>query len=98
MSWPVARKVSAAVGAAVPPVEVAGGPVEVAGAPVEVAGVAGATAVLAVPALLVAVGLAPCGVGPEQAVNSRARQASDAQAATCRGLGAFVIPMMSHPF
>src|SRR5271165_923867 len=102
MSWPVARKVSAPVAAAVPPSVVAGVPGEVAGVPGEVAGalvevaeVAGAAAVLAVPGLLVAVGLAPCGVGPEQAVNSRARQASDAQAATCRGLDAFVVLMMS---
>ena len=33
-----------------------------------------------------------------QAVNSTAIPASDAQAATVRGLGAFVIPMMSKPF
>ena len=32
-----------------------------------------------------------------QAVNSTAIQASDAQAATCRGLGTFVIPMVSNP-
>ena len=98
MSWPVARKVSASVGAAVPAAVGAGVPGEVAGAPVEVAEVAGAAAVLAVPGLLVAVALAPCGVGPEQAVNSRARQASDAQAAACRGLDAFVVLIMSHPF
>src|SRR5580704_1093148 len=95
MSWPVARKVSAPVAAAEPPAVVAGVPGEVAGALVEAADVAGAAAVLAVPGLLVAAALAPCGVGPEQAVNSRARQASNAQAATCRGLDPFVILMMS---
>jgi hypothetical protein len=33
-----------------------------------------------------------------QAVNSTAIQASDAQAATCRGLGAFEVLTMSNPF
>ena len=33
-----------------------------------------------------------------QAVNSTAIQASEAQAATCQGLGAFVILMMSKPY
>ena len=98
MSWPVARKVSAPVAAAEPPAVVAGVPGEVAGAPVEVAEVAGAVGVLAVPGLWVAVGLAPCGVGPEQAVNSTAIAASDAHAATCQGLGPLVVLMMSHPF
>jgi hypothetical protein len=42
--------------------------------------------------------LAPCGVGPPQAVSSRARPASGAQAASCRGLAPFVVLMMANPF
>ena len=58
---------------------------------------AGATVVLEAEDAAEPAALAPCGVAP-QAVNSTAIAASDAQAATCRGLGAFVIPMMSNPF
>jgi hypothetical protein len=101
---PGVRKVSALVGEAV---EVAG---EEAGAAGEEAGAAGEEAGLVgvVPGALWV--LTVLGVPEDeaedaaelveelQAVNSTAIQASEAQAATCQGLGAFVILMMSKPY
>ena len=100
-SWPAARKVSAPVGdeaaagepAGVPGTEagVLGDPAELAGAAL-VLGALGMLGVLTVAGVLKAEDAAEL-VEELQAVNSTAIQASDAQAATCRGLGAFVIPM-----
>jgi type II secretory pathway pseudopilin PulG len=73
--------------------------------PGDPAGLAGAALVLGVLGMLgvlTAVGVLKAEDAAElaeelQAVNSTAIKASDAQAATCRGLGAFVIPMVSNP-
>ncbi len=101
---PGARKVSALVGEAVEVAgEEAGAAGEEAGAVGEEAGAAGEEA----GALWV---LTVLGVPEDeaedaaelveelQAVNSTAIQASEAQAATCQGPGAFVILMMSKPY
>jgi hypothetical protein len=103
MSWPEARKVSVPVGEAVTPGDAAVLPGGETGAVGAAAVLAGAAAVLAVLWVLTAAGVLETGGAAElaeevQAVNSTAIAASDAQAATCRGLGAFVIPMMSNPF
>jgi hypothetical protein len=98
MSWPVARKVSAPVGEAVTPGEAAVLPGDEAGTLGVAAELAGAAVVLEAGDAAGLVASAPCGVGPLHAVNSKARQASDAQAATCRGLAPFVVLMMSNPF
>src|SRR5271170_1645941 len=100
-SWPAARKVSAPVGdeaaAGVPGTEagVLGNPAKLAGAAL-VLGVLGMLGVLTAVGVLKAEDAAAL-VEELQAVNSTAMQASDAQAATCRGLGAFVILMVSNP-
>jgi hypothetical protein len=91
--------VSAPVGVAVTLGETAGVPGEeaaVLGDPAELAGAAVVPGVLTVPAVLVA-GEAAELVEELQAVNSTAKQASDAQAAASRGLGAFAVLMMSNP-
>lgn len=91
-SWPAARKVSAPVG---DEAGIVGDPAELAGAAL-VLGVLGMLGVLTVVGVLEAEDAAEL-VEELQAVNSTAIQASDAQAATCRGLGAFVILMVSNP-
>ena len=97
MSWPAAKKVSDPVGEAVTTGEAEVLPGDEAGTLGAAAELAGATVVLEVEDAVEPAALAPCGVAP-QAVGSRARQASDAQAATCRGLVLFVVPTMSNPF
>jgi hypothetical protein len=101
-----ARKVSAPVGeaaglglaAGVPAAEaVEAGALDGAAEPEDAAAVLAAAAVLGVPAVLEAGGAEEL-VEELQAVNSTAIQASEAQAVTCRGLGAFRVLMMSSPF
>ena len=103
MSWPEARKVSVPVGEAVTPGDAAVLPGGETGAVGAAAVLAGAAAVLAVLWVLTAAGVLETGGAAElaeevQAVNSTAIAASDAQAATCRGLVLFVVPTMSNPF
>ena len=103
-SWPAAKNVSAPVGEAVTSEEAAVLPGDEAGTLGAAAELAGAAVVLEAEDVTEPVALRPCGVGPcaerplLQAVNSKATQASGAQAATCRGLGVFVIFMMSRAF
>ena len=89
------------VGAAVVvPAGVPGAETGAPGEPVELGGVAGPVTGPEVPGVLTAV-VEPVAdelVEELQAVNSTAIKASEAQAATCRGLGAFRVLMMSNPF
>ena len=106
MSWAVARKTSVPAGETATPGEEPGVPGEEAGAlgdPAEPVGVAVVLGVLGVLGVLTVTGVLEAEDAAElvvelQAVNSTAIPASDAQASTCRSLGAFVIPMMSNPF
>jgi hypothetical protein len=104
MFWPSAKKVLAPVGEAVALGEAAVLPGDEAGTLGAAAELAGATIVPAAEGAAEPVALRPCGVGPcaerplLQAVDSKATQASDAQVATCRGLGVFVVFMMVRPF
>jgi hypothetical protein len=97
MSWPVAKNVSAPVGEAVTSGEAAVLPGDEAGTLGAADELAGATVVLEAEDEAEPDALAPCGVGP-QAVSSRTRPASGAQAASCRGLAPFVVLTMSNPF
>jgi hypothetical protein len=97
-----ARKVSVPVGVAAAVEEAFAVPGEEASAvPGADAGVLGAAVELVGATTVVGVLTGPGVLEAElveelQAVNSREIPASDAQAATCRGLGAFVIPMVSN--
>jgi hypothetical protein len=75
---------------------VPGAAVELAGAAAAVPGVLAALRVLTGPAELAAEEAAEL-AEELQAVNRTATHARDAQDATCRGLRAFVISMMSNP-